>query len=64
MTAMSMLMESYMGKSKELIQCENYMKEIIDDIYKEYDSGVLGPKLSSKRQITRNFDACKKWRSY
>lgn len=63
MSIMSAVMEAYAGRSKELIQCEKYMKEIVDTVMDEYHSGILGPNLTSKRKINRSAAVCKKLES-
>lgn len=56
MTAMQSVMEAYAGRTKELIQCEGYLKQIITMINDDYSGG----SIVSKRSVTRDADPCKK----
>ena len=55
MTAIQSVLESYAGRTKELIQCEGYLKEIIAMISTDYSGGI-----ASKRTVTRDAEPCKK----
>lgn len=56
MNIMQSVIEAYAGKSKELLACEGYLREIIDLIDEDYYEG----KLTSKRHVTRDAEPCKK----
>lgn len=55
MTAMQSVMEAYAGRTKELIQCEDYLRQIITMIHEDCSG-----KLTAKRKVTRDAEPCKK----
>lgn len=55
MSAMQIVLDAYVGQSKELVQCEGYLKEIITMIHSDYSGEV-----TKKRTVTRDAEPCKK----
>lgn len=49
------VLEAYAGKSKELIQCEGYLKEIIQMIHEDHELNPI-----RKRRVLRDTEACRK----
>jgi len=47
-------MEVYAGRTKELVKCEGYLREILELIHQDYSG-----KVTSKRQVTREAAPCK-----
>lgn len=56
MSCLYSIMESYAGKPKELVKCEKYLKEIIDDIRRDRDDNH---NLFRSRSVYRESDACR-----
>lgn len=55
MSALQSVMEAYAGRTKELIQCEGYIREIIQMIGEDYSGGVF-----RKNTVIRDAEPCKK----
>ena len=55
MSAMQIVLDAYVGRSTELIQCEGYLREIITMIHNDHSGSV-----AKKRTVTRDAEPCKK----
>ena len=57
MSNLQMVVETYVGKSKELLECEKCLKEIVDAIYIDHENPL---NLTRSRSVYREHPACKK----
>ena len=48
------ILEAYAGKTKELIKCEGYLRNIINELTIEHDAMYKNP-LTTKKHITKDF---------
>ena len=55
MSAMQIVLDAYVGRSTELVQCEGYLREIITMIHNDHSGSV-----AKKRTVTRDAEPCKK----
>ena len=55
MSNLSMLMEAYVGRSKELIKCEGYLREIIELINNDHRVNPI-----RDRSVYRSAEPCRK----
>lgn len=56
MSCLYSVMETYAGKPKELVKCEKYLREIIDDIKRDRSESL---NVFRSRSVYREADACR-----
>ena len=49
------ILEAYVGRPKELIKCEGYLNEIVNELKKESLAKANGQGLSYKKQVTKDY---------
>lgn len=60
MSNLSSVLEAYVGRTKELIKCEGYIREIIDLINEERSSLIEKGPINNKRKVYRDAEPCRR----